>query len=109
MTRQERAKQFMPFSALKGFEKALEQKEKIVVQKRELSEYQLSLLDEKLKQVKVKDIVSVEHYESGEYIKTTGMVSNIDLINRTIKIVNLTIKFDDITNIQGDGIKENFN
>ena len=38
MSREERAKQFMPFAALKGYPEALQKKEKIVVPKVELSE-----------------------------------------------------------------------
>ena len=38
MERSNRAKQFMPFDALKGFREALEEKERILVPKRELSE-----------------------------------------------------------------------
>lgn len=38
MSREERAKQFMPFAALKGYPDALRKKEKIVVPKMELSE-----------------------------------------------------------------------
>ena len=38
MDRAERAKQFMPFAALKGYEEALREKEKIVVPRIELSE-----------------------------------------------------------------------
>ena len=38
MSREERAKQFMPFAALKGHTEALRKKEKIRVEKQELSE-----------------------------------------------------------------------
>ena len=38
MSQADRAKQFMPFSALKGFEEALREKEKLVVEKICLSE-----------------------------------------------------------------------
>ena len=38
MNREERAKQFMPFAALKGYPEALRKKEKVVVPKKELSE-----------------------------------------------------------------------
>lgn len=38
MSREERAKQFMPFAALKGYPDALRKKEKIIVPKMELSE-----------------------------------------------------------------------
>lgn len=38
MSREERAKQFMPFAALKGYEEALRKKEKILMSKKGLSE-----------------------------------------------------------------------
>ena len=38
MNREDRAKQFMPFAALKGYPEALRKKEKIVVPKIELPE-----------------------------------------------------------------------
>lgn len=38
MDREQRAKQFMPFAALKGYEKALRQKEERIAYREELSE-----------------------------------------------------------------------
>lgn len=38
MDREQRAKQFMPFAALKGYEKALRQKEERITSREELSE-----------------------------------------------------------------------
>ena len=38
MSREDRAKQFMPFAALKGYSEALRKKERIIVPRRELSE-----------------------------------------------------------------------
>lgn len=35
MSREERAKQFMPFAALKGYEEALREKERLIAQKEE--------------------------------------------------------------------------
>ena len=46
MERSERAKQFMPFAALKGFEELLAEKEKMIVQKIELSEERKAELDD---------------------------------------------------------------
>ena len=45
MSRENRAKQFMPFAALKGLEEALEKKEKIVVPKAELCDDYKEQLD----------------------------------------------------------------
>lgn len=102
MGRAERAKQFMPFDALRGFRDALREKEKIIVSRVELSEYAKSILDRKLHQVQKNDIITVVYFEKGEYLKVTGMVSRLDTSSRIIKIVNTKIAFDDIYDIQGD-------
>lgn len=52
MERSERAKQFMPFAALKGFEELLAEKEKMIVQKIELSEERKAELDDKMRSIK---------------------------------------------------------
>ena len=96
MSREERAKQFMPFAALKGHQEALRKKEKILVSKAELSEEYQEELDRKLRQVKKKDIITVVYFCKGEYLKLTGMVSRIDTTARMIKIVNTKIAFEDL-------------
>lgn len=100
MDRAERAKQFMPFDALKGFREALEEKERIVVPKRELSEEQKEELDFKMRQVRKKDIVTAEYFHDGEYVQVTGMVSGIDEIGRGIKIVNTRIEMGDVVDLR---------
>ena len=95
----DRAKQFMPFAALKGLEQALEEKEKIVVDKIVLTEDSLDELNRKLIQLKIHDIVTIVYYCNKEYIKLTGMVSKITLSSRVLQIVNTKISFDDIYSI----------
>lgn len=99
MSREDRAKQFMPFAALKGYENALREKEKVVVPKIELSEDMKEELDVTLKEVQLKDIVTVVYYDTDEYIKITGMVSKIDTSAGYIKIVNIKINFNDVFDI----------
>ena len=106
MNREDRAKQFMPFAALKGYEDALREKERIVVPKRELSEESREQLDRKLPQIRRNDIITVIYYSDGEYLKLTGMVSRIDLDARILKVVNTRISFEDIFDIQGEQFKE---
>ena len=96
MSREDRAKQFMPFAALKGYPDALRKKEKIVVPKAELSEEYQEELDRKLRQVQKNDIVTAVYFCKGEYLKITGMVSRIDETARILKIVNTKIPFDSI-------------
>lgn len=104
MSREERAKQFMPFAALKGYPDALRKKEKIVVPQMELSEEYQEELDRKLRQVHKNDIITVVYYCKNEYLKLTGMVSRIDDTARVLKIVNTKISFDDLYDISGDRI-----
>ena len=69
MDRAERAKQFMPFDALKGLREALREKEKIIVPKIELSDYAKSILDRKLHQIEKNDMLTVVYFEKGQYVK----------------------------------------
>ena len=102
MTREDRAKQFMPFAALKGYPEALAKKEKIVVPKVEVSEEYAQMLDQKLRRVTKNDIITVVYFSDGEYLKKTGMVSRIDETARVLKVVNTKILFDDIYDILFD-------
>ena len=99
MSREDRAKQFMPFAALKGYEDALREKEKIVVEKAELSEEKMEELNRKLLQIKKNHVITVIYFYEDEYLQITGMVSRVDLDARLLKIVNTKIPFDDIYDI----------
>ncbi|MDY4922519.1 YolD-like family protein, partial [Frisingicoccus sp.] len=78
MSREDRAKQFMPFAALKGYSEALRKKERIIVPRRELSEEYGEELDRKLRQVQEGEMISVVYYCRGEYVRLTGKVAKID-------------------------------
>lgn len=97
-----RAKQFVPFAAVKGFEEALRAKERIVVEKIELSEERKAELDFKLRQIKKNDIIKVVYFDKDEYIKIEGMVSRLDTDARVIQVVNTKIEFENIYDIEGD-------
>ena len=101
MSREDRAKQFMPFAALKVYPEALRKKEKIVVPRAEVSEEYAEVLDRKLRKVKKNDMITVIYFHDGEYLKKTGMVSRIDETARILKVVNTKIGFDDIYDIEG--------
>lgn len=100
-----RAKQFVPFAAVKGYEEALRAKEKIVVEKIELSEERKAELDFKLHQIHKNDIITVVYYYEEEYIKIEGMVSRLDTDARVLKVVNTKIPFDDIYELSGEKIE----
>ena len=91
-----RAKQFVPFAAVKGYEEVLRAKEKIVVEKIDLSEERKEELDFKLHQIHKNDIITVVYFYKDEYIKIEGMVSRLDIDARVIKVVNTKSPFEDI-------------
>lgn len=99
MTPAERAKQFMPFAALRGYEDALRRKEKVTVPKAELSEEAGEELDRRLSRLSVNDMVTVTYFQDGEYLKITGMLSRIDVTARVLKVVTTKIPFEDIYEI----------
>lgn len=104
MSPADRAKQFMPFAALKGLPEALAKKEKIIVPKMELSEEYKEELDRAFRQIRHKDIVSIVYYHEENYVKITGMVSKINTDAGYIQIVNTKIAFDTIAEIIPDDI-----
>ncbi|MBQ0043059.1 MAG: YolD-like family protein [Lachnospiraceae bacterium] len=100
MDRETRAKQFMPFAALKGYEAALRAKEKIVVPRAELSEESRDALDLKFRELSCGKLVSVTYYDKSEYVKKEGMVSKIDTDARLLHVVNTKIRFGDIYSLE---------
>lgn len=96
---EDRAKQFMPFAALKGLPDALAAKEKITVPKIELSEEMAEILDRQMHELQKGKIACVVYFHKDEYIKITGMVARIDETSRLLQIVNTKIDFDDILEI----------
>lgn len=95
----DRARQFAPFSALKGFHEIIKQKERVVTTKKELSEDDLLILSEKMLQVEKGKMVKIIHFCEGEYISTEGIVTEIDTIYHIITIVKKKIRFADIIDI----------
>lgn len=88
MNRQERAKQFLPFDALKGLQEALRKVEKEMedVERIELSEESLEELENKFNRVKQGDIVSIKYYKNKRYIEIKGTITKIDYIKKRIQI-----------------------
>ena len=96
----DRAKQFMPFSALRGLSEALAAKERIIVPKIELSEEMAEELDRKMHLLKCGQIATVTYFHKDEYLKITGMVARIDETGRLLQIVNTKIHFEDIFDVK---------
>lgn len=96
MSVENRAKQFMPFAALRGLPEALAQKERIVAPKIELTEDMAAELDWNMRGLEVGMMVTVIYFCRDEYLKKTGMVSRIDRDARILQVVECRIGFDDL-------------
>lgn len=95
----ERAKQFMPFAALKGLPEALAERERIVVCRIELSEDAAADLDQKMRMMTVGQVVSVVYFRDDEYVKITGVLVRTDFSGEIIQVVDKRINFRDIRDI----------
>lgn len=95
----DRAKQFMPFAALKGLPDALALKEKIIVDKIELPEEMAEALDQEMHKLSKGKMATIVYFDKDEYIKITGMIARIDETSRLLQIVNTKISFDDILEV----------
>ncbi|MBQ3057595.1 MAG: YolD-like family protein [Clostridia bacterium] len=99
----QRAKQFAPFDAVVGLRKALREKEKIRVQRKELFDDAIDEINNTLKNLNIGDAVTVVYYSSVEqaYLTATGQVTSIDAKTKILTLSALDIKFEDIYKIKG--------
>lgn len=97
-----RAKQFLPFDALKGLQEALREREKEIEYevKKDLSEDTLNDLNNKFNQIEEGSLIRIKYYKSGRYSEIKGVVTNIDYIKKKIQInKEYNINICDIVNI----------
>ncbi len=106
MDRAERAKQFMAFSPLKGYYDLIREKEKVVVDKKTLTSDSAEELSFKFNQIRLGQIVEIVYFCVDEYVKCVGMVSKLDLNEKSLTIVKTKINLDNIVGIFGEDIKE---
>lgn len=95
----DRAKQFMPFSALRGLSEALAAKEKIVVPKITLSPEMEEELNYTMQELSKGDLITIVYYCNEEYLKQTGILARIDPTAQLLQVVNTKIAFEDILSI----------
>ena len=86
MNKVARARQFLPFDALKGLQEALREKEVEYEEKKELSEDTLNDLNNKFNQIENGSYVTIKFYKNGKYSEIKGRVTNIDYIKKKIQI-----------------------
>ena len=100
MNNGQRAKQFMPFAALKGFEEAVKAQERLKEPKVILGEDARQELNFRLQGVQPGDRVRAEYYYESRYVTVRGRVKKIDALGRRIYLEELKIPIDDLRDIE---------
>lgn len=102
MNREERAKQFAPFDALKGLQDALRLKEYSHerVKRGDMDEEKMMELSRTLLRIDKNDLVEVLFYKGEHTLKEMGKISLIDYTLQYLKINKRKIIFDDIIDIK---------
>ena len=111
MSREERAKQFSPFVALKGHTEAIASEERIFAQRAMLSEDLRKVLDERFHwiqeryeegksvEIELRRFLPVLDDENGYLVTVKGIVRKIDIDARLLDVDGDRIPFDDIEEI----------
>ena len=100
MDRKDRAKQFMPFDALKGLKDALSEKEIEYEERKELSDDKLRELENEFNKINIGSKIKIKYYKNKQYVDTIGVVTKIDYIKKKIKLNDELINLSDILNIK---------
>jgi hypothetical protein len=96
----ERAKQFAPFSALRGLPQELAEKERVIQPRKIPSADMAEQLDRMLQTLRPGHMVTVVYYCGDGYRHKTGMVARVDCRLRILQVVEEEISFDDLFEIR---------
>ena len=97
---EQRAKQFMPFAALKGFEDEIRKREQTAQERKTLSPDRIEEINWKLESIAEDSNVSILYFRSGEYIQQNGFVSFNDSERKMLKVADREIEYEDICDIE---------
>ncbi len=111
MPRAERAKQFSPFAALKGYDKAIEEKSRYLERRRDIGDWGRTRLDESIVrlgslvgsgcEIEAKVLVFVPEtgLEMGNYEEKKGWVTRVDIEGRTLTVAGERIPLASVDEI----------
>ncbi|MDE7453591.1 MAG: YolD-like family protein [Clostridia bacterium] len=109
MSNYDRAAQFSPFAALKGYEEQIDEAARYTYGQAELDESQKSAINEKLVYLSRHEGVRVgvtyfrkdEHKEGGAFVTLKGTVKKVDEVNRKLVFEDGTIvRFHELIEIE---------
>lgn len=96
----DRARQFLPFDALKGLQDALRLKEfeHERIEKGDLAPDRINKISDTLFNLKKNDNVNIRYYNDGHYFDISGK-AKLNVIEKFIIVNETKISFDDIEDI----------
>ena len=98
--KEDRAKQFLPFDAVKGLQDALREKEIEYDEERNLLEDSLMELEKIFNKIEIGTTIKVKYYKNKRYVISKGVVTKIDRIKKKITLnQEENINIDDIVEI----------
>jgi len=102
MERKDRAKQFLPFDAMKGLSEALREREEKVlrVERREPDEEESAALNDALIALKKGDRAEIVFFRDGGYFCLEATVSAVDAVGRKLVVGGEKIPFFDLFSIK---------
>ena len=110
MTNIERAAQFSPFAALKGYDDEIEEAARVTEEWFEQDESRLSLLNDMLNELKMHEKehpeVTVAYFQEderksgGEYRTVTGNLKKVDEYNHKLHLNDCTVRFEQIIELK---------
>ena len=102
MTREERAKQFNPFDAMKGLQEALRDREErhSRVEKHEISEEMAERVSKTICKLERGMKVQISYYCAFHDVVKAGTITDVDYTYKHLKLDNERIWFDDIYSIR---------
>lgn len=96
----DRAMQFAPFAALKGYYETVRMQERITEPRRDVSEEDAETISYTLNNLRIGVTVKVRYYDIDSYTTITGVVAEINFPYRRLKVIKTAIPFDDIYSIE---------
>lgn len=100
MSIENRAKQFMPFDALKGYKEALRETDHYYEPKVELTDSAIEQINNTIKNIMPGDRIEVIYYDTDVYKTIKGKVFKVDEKKQILEIALQCIEFSKIKEIQ---------
>ena len=94
--RADRAAQFMPFAALRGYYELVREQQRVREPRHELTDEEALALSRTATRVRPGMLVRVTYYDVDAYVTLTGCVARIEPDLRRLTVIKTPVPFDDI-------------